>query len=97
MWNKPLEIGLCNKATGITIAKEQVDQILKVELHDLLTKIEESGKSKADLLIEQTFELSTGKDLNKYNELKDIVISNELYFIVKYHCNSVTLEKYKNQ
>ncbi|HBN5965346.1 TPA: hypothetical protein L3H12_002064 [Acinetobacter baumannii] len=83
--------------TGITIAKEQVDQILKVELHDLLTKIEESGKSKADLLIEQTFELSTGKDLNKYNELKDIVISNELYFIVKYHCNSVTLEKYKNQ
>ncbi|MDO7412635.1 putative phage abortive infection protein [Acinetobacter baumannii] len=83
--------------TGITIAKDQVDQILRDELNDLLTKIEESGKSKADLLIEQTFELSTGKDLIKYNELKDIVISNELYFIVKYHCNRFTLEKYKNQ
>lgn len=82
--------------TGITIAKDQVDQILKDELNDLLTKIEESGKSKADLLIEQTLELSTGKDLSKYNELKDIVISNELYFIVKYHCNSFTLEKIKN-
>lgn len=77
------------------LEKEEIQLKISEELDSLETKISESAKTEGDLNFEKLFNIEHGKDLNNYEKLKKIRLSNELYFLMKYQCNLDTLNKIK--
>ncbi|TPT13119.1 hypothetical protein [Acinetobacter baumannii] len=87
--------GYTNEALFLLRSQEEIQVMLSEELLELENKIKISNKSSGDLNFEKLFDISNGKDINKYEKLKDIIITNELYFLLKYKCNIDTLNKVK--
>lgn len=84
-----------NDSDFFLMAKEDMQEKLAEELKELECKLKISDKNEADLKFEQVFDISDGKDLNDYEKLKNITITDELYFLLKYRCNIDTLNKVK--
>ncbi|MEG8241299.1 hypothetical protein MKR66_16245 [Acinetobacter baumannii] len=87
--------GFTNEAVFLLRSREEMQVMLSEELLELENKIKISNKSTGDLNFEKLFDISNGKDFIKYEKLKDIIITNELYFLLKYKCNIDTLNKVK--
>lgn len=87
--------GFTDESVFLLRSQDEIQDMLSEEVLELENIIKISNKSTGDLNFEKLFDISSGKDVNKYEKLKNIIITNELYFLLKYKCSVDTLNKVK--
>lgn len=74
---------------------DEIEEIVSEELLSLENKFEIYGGVDTELNSENSHNILNKNDLYKYERLKTVKLSNELYFLLKYKCNIDILNKVK--
>ncbi|MDV7378139.1 putative phage abortive infection protein [Acinetobacter baumannii] len=87
--------GFTNESMYVLRSLDEIEEMVSEELLSLETKFEMYGGIDIELNSENLPNVLNNKDLYKYEKLKTVKLSNELYFLLKYKCNIDTLNKVK--
>ncbi|MFY7005183.1 hypothetical protein [Acinetobacter pittii] len=74
---------------------DEIEEMVSEELLSLENKFEFYGGVDTEVNSENLPNILNNKDMYKYERLKTVKLSNELYFLLKYKCNIDTLNKVK--